>query len=70
MSHHNDICKKCYENINGCECHFDDGKSDKPNKRKLKWANSRRIDEVKEFISSIGQVNLLRDKEKNGIPEE
>lgn len=70
MSHHNDICRKCYENINGCECHLDDNTSNRPNKKQFRTFNNRRTDKIESLIGRLRQRDLLRDKNQDGIPEE
>lgn len=56
MSHHNDICKKCYENINNCDCdNFCEG-----NRRiykPLRRINAKRNGEVEKFIRNIKPKN-------------
>lgn len=68
MSHHNDICKKCYENINGCTCYLREEIT--RNQRPLRIHGCKRPDKVERLIARLGQKDIPRKQEEDGIPEE
>lgn len=51
--HHNDICKKCYENINGCNC--------------MKKSDDEYYEEDKQVSKELEMIMFLEDIEATTI---